>query len=1184
MVNPYVDMTKSIVILIVMIIAIPLARHLEFGKAANSYLPAVLILDEIVEPGWRGTLIFFLLPQFLSFALIAWWDDLDLFYRERRPWASLSAPSPAHLNITLDYLNCRSRIWKALMMRDYPVFLLGVGSMLSFLHPLFSASLFHLEKSIHPIGTTRGEQHYVWDTTDVELVTTSMHHGIPLSAVTALLRPPQTIDGIKQSEAVLPFELYPSVEQSTMTPGSFWQAQTKSLRTELDCRPLSKSRIVWGDLEGGTVKQPQVIDIVLPDGLLFDDESTNFTIKACGGLFDMDEDLIAMNLKQQDFFCSRWIFRSIRASSEPDLHPAWIIPMVLGDLHSRHPQWGPLLLPGCTAMVLLCVPDAYLGSGTVQVAQSVDARHPQGFITQHKYDRAQEEKLPDRISWTFSRMLNNSIHNASTGLSSFAVPGPPIDSMNFVGDLMGYLMYRTLVSHQSSIWELEKPISDIYSTIFAHVVGESDWLRKNVSSIIEVTQAQWREAFRMRLWVLCLMIILLFFFASTAVPLVWIGKKYSFPVAPESIENSLFLLYQSTIVDSLKSIPHPEKLTINAFHRQVEMLGHKYMFGRYRESDKHYEQFGVDRAEEFEIDQIIAEDGNPAREEQGRQAKRYRDDPAESESSSSDESGESDDRTNKRHRNSRRLRDSRHREYHDVDDDDDDDNNSNNNSQENQPDQREDGRKWSDGQAETFRSNYQRPEPATTQGHRSRDQQNSISLGNFPNTKHLPEPQHKKTNSGTRTPPRVYTLADFPDLSGLSKLIKPSIKDNSRLQPQNPTQDSKSNRSHVPSSASGKSTTGVPESPEGDSKRPEHSLASASNGLSTTANTTDKVDNIVRNKSKTSQPPEYDPDAFLITDIDAFIKNLEAEGTIAPANAETGIVGTRLEQKDDHSMSAGSATAFLIDQSEDLAEDRDEGEIKTAREGEHSGELEDDNGDDSKDGRTVQHEHEDEEAGKDEVESANISNSQHSITSPIASAEALDFESHDSSQDENPAEDVYDDGEDQKHDNIHDEDKDIYGNVKSDAHDKDGKSESGDEAEEKLVNPRLVALPASDIEDEDKDKSESAKNDAHNRGGKSEDVDETEEKLDDPRLIALPASDIEDEDLEADTAPLLDLSASIREIFRAESKHKHADKEEESLTGSNGNEKTVEGTRADEVTSESSHEGAFKDSIEDVDE
>ena len=88
-VNPYVDMTKSIVIPIAMTIAIPPATQFKFGTATNSYLPTVLILDDIVGPGSWGTLTFFLLPHFLSFALIAWCDDLDRFYRQRQPWAGL---------------------------------------------------------------------------------------------------------------------------------------------------------------------------------------------------------------------------------------------------------------------------------------------------------------------------------------------------------------------------------------------------------------------------------------------------------------------------------------------------------------------------------------------------------------------------------------------------------------------------------------------------------------------------------------------------------------------------------------------------------------------------------------------------------------------------------------------------------------------------------------------------------------------------------------------------------------------------------------------------------------------------------------------------------------------------------------------------------------------------------------
>ena len=1101
-----------------MTIAIPVATHLKFGKAANSYLPTVLSLDKIVEPGWGAKLIFLLLPQFLSFALIAWWDDLDLFYRARQPWAGLSAPNLAHLNITLDYLNCGSRTWKALMKRDYLILLLGIGSMLSFLLPLISAGLFRLEMSTKPIGTIRGEQHYFWDTTEAALVTASMHHGIPLSAVTALLRPPKTIDWITHSEAILPFELDLSMIQSTSIPGTFWQAQTKSLRSKLECRPLPNSRITWGDLEGGKARQPQEIEIVLSDGILFDDGSTSFTTKACGGTFDMDKDLIEMDLKQQKFFCSHWILRSVRTSSSPDLHPGWIIPMVMGDLHSRNPNYGPLLRPDCTATVLLCVPDAYLGTGSARIVQGVDVRHPQGSIIQHSYNRAQEEELPGQISWAFSRMLNNSIHNASTGTSTFAVPEPPIDSMTFVGDLMGYFVYRNLASHETSIWELEKPISDAYSTIFAHVIAESNWLRRNFSSNIEVTHVQWREVFRVRIWVLCLMIILVFFFASTAVPLVLrTRKKYIFPITPESLENSLFLLHQSTIVNSIKSIPHPEKLTINAFHRQVELLGHKYMFGRYRESDTHYEQFGVDRSEEFEVDQIIAEDGDQARDEQGRPAERYRDEPAESETSTSDGTDERDDRINKRRHvrargHDHRRRGGRHRE----------DQNDHNDAKQNQPGKRESGRKGSNakltprktarqeskqaqserqdtesqdedrsatveatenettieldqddfnpkskeasseaktgaytaqdhsqpfdeareyeqgktdhskeqgqsaddqtkpkispengegpsrsqeddrqedktlvkdtnensstpgvaqassscrGQAKISRFVYRRSKPAATRGHHSTDQQNLILLEDFPSTKHLPEPHYQINESSP--PPQVYTLADFPDASRLPELFRASTKDTSHMQQQDQIQDPKVQAAHETSSARNDATAVVPVPLERDGKRSEDVVSSAAKGPSTPTATVDNHNDLMHDGTKVSQQPEYDSDASFTSDIEAFINNLETEDTIARSNTDADIAATHLEQNDDHSISAGSATAFLDDQPEDKHGDRDRKKHELSMEGEDGGELNDNNNGDNNDESAKQDGHEGEGAGKDEAESANISHSQH---------------------------------------------------------------------------------------------------------------------------------------------------------------------------------------------------------------
>ena len=225
----------------------------------------------------------------------------------------------------------------------------------------------------------------------------------------------------------------------------------------------------------------------------------------------------------------------------------------------------------------------------------------------------------------------------------------------------------------------------------------------------------------------------------------------------------------------------------------------------------------------------------------------------------------------------------------------------------------------------------------------------------------------------------------------------------SHVQLQPPTRDPNLPESQVPSSARRKATTVVLVSPDADGKRPRYSVASAGEGLPTPTNTIENHNDFVRNDSN---EPEYDSDASLISDIDTLINNLKAEGTMQPANTATDIVSTRLEQNDPRSIRAGSATAFLVDQSEVPAEERDGVKNEIARQGEYSGTLEDDNGGDHQDGRAVQTEHEDKGAGKDDCESANMSNPRRSITSSIAGPGALDFESKDVRQDENGVENM----------------------------------------------------------------------------------------------------------------------------------------------------------------------------------
>jgi hypothetical protein len=88
-------------------------------------------------------------------------------------------------------------------------------------------------------------------------------------------------------------------------------------------------------------------------------------------------------------------------------------------------------------------------------------------------------------------------------------------------------------------------------------------------------------------------------------------------------------------VDPLKEIPHPDRLSIEDIHRRVEILGHKCTFGRCEDSDRHCEQFGVDRAEEFGV---IGSEGGSEAEQRSRRLRgfrwSYRDESSESSESS----------------------------------------------------------------------------------------------------------------------------------------------------------------------------------------------------------------------------------------------------------------------------------------------------------------------------------------------------------------------------------------------------------------------------------------------------------------------------------------------------------------------------------------------------------------------
>ncbi|KAK1836348.1 hypothetical protein QBC39DRAFT_429959 [Podospora conica] len=596
-------------------------------RVPQDALAVIMTWDATLEPSFRATLALMVLPQFLAFYLVACWDDLDQTFRARQPWASLASPGPADLNLTLNYMDGSNRLWKALRNKHYLIALLSVGSTMSFFLPVFTAGILRLEPRYQHVGETRSVRSHTWATQPADVLDVNLPNGIPLSAMNAIIRPPGEIKWVAHSHVLLPVELEISEDAPSPPHESFWRLRTDSLHSKLDCQVLNRSvphHTASPDFDG---HQPLTIEAVLPAGRFFGDGSTSITLNSCR------EEYTMFNASRlvETYKCLHWHLQAIRRGNEPELRPAWILVMLNGTLSQWAPSYGPILNPGFETSALLCEPQAYMSTGTAELVRIIDGGEGQSALHPRDFVPDQETELDISVSWAFSQVLNRSMHAEDLepgGLSALR----DAQTSTFSADLLGYLAIRNApFTHGATM-------SDFYGTLFANTLAESTWLRRNSTTSVVLEHWQWGQVFRVRKFILFLVIVLVCFYL---VGMAYLGirrKEYLFPIAPEPLENSLFFLYQSTIVDMLEAIPHPEEMSIEAFHRKVESFGHKYVFGKYKDGNGHYEQFGVDRVEEF--GPVDDETGTEEPRQQGAprtQWRRYRDDSSESDSGGGDD-------------------------------------------------------------------------------------------------------------------------------------------------------------------------------------------------------------------------------------------------------------------------------------------------------------------------------------------------------------------------------------------------------------------------------------------------------------------------------------------------------------------------------------------------------------------
>ncbi|KAF2189337.1 hypothetical protein K469DRAFT_748015 [Zopfia rhizophila CBS 207.26] len=126
---------------------------------------------------------------------------------------------------------------------------------------------------------------------------------------------------------------------------------------------------------------------------------------------------------------------------------------------------------------------------------------------------------------------------------------------------------------ETNVTLLSSSASKIFATVFATVlqVTVHEDLPDPEQVLITPIQSTERIIVSPRTARLLLAVTILL---AICIPCVgFVAKKYRFPVNPNTLPGSLYLLTPSPLLELLKAIPHPEKIKLKEVHEAVDQMG-----------------------------------------------------------------------------------------------------------------------------------------------------------------------------------------------------------------------------------------------------------------------------------------------------------------------------------------------------------------------------------------------------------------------------------------------------------------------------------------------------------------------------------------------------------------------------------------------------------------------------------
>jgi hypothetical protein len=566
----------------------------------SSIIPLALGTKWAIDrPFWSMRMISSI-PIFLSFAITTyWWDRITSFYKGRLPWANLWKPAYAQRAITLDYQNCRFPFFLALKNRHWMLATLLFGSFILVPSPILAAYVYNFKwvlQSAEPVAATKSS---TWraslNSPETPLVFRSIlqHTFIRWGNTSAVPK------WSSHRESLIPIEWESSAIGASYLPEGYvgyWRVETESLRAELQCTNLTHvsrddTMVLTAELFG---------DYTTANG------SEEIDLDPCSGVAtDTDH--------RDDSICSRWQLMDLK-STTVSLEPVWIISAANYTKGTSGPTG-----------VLLCIPKIFVGKGTAELLSNGSLND----AAIHRYTPISEAELDEgSAARDFSRLLNHSVFTPDTDSQNnpwydrplgLMFSSPLITTPQFRGDILSFLQYKDVYRNRLPLFDYEifaSTASEVFSALVSTAADSTLLFRTAiVNETIPIRPLKWRQVpspVAAKISVAYTLFVAIVMAAHIIIILT--SKKYRFPIAPEPLENSLFLLYRSTIPSLLETkIPHPELQSLSTFHSRVHQLQLRYMLGRGKDNAS-FSSLRVDVASPVLAEYVEESDDNNDRE------------------------------------------------------------------------------------------------------------------------------------------------------------------------------------------------------------------------------------------------------------------------------------------------------------------------------------------------------------------------------------------------------------------------------------------------------------------------------------------------------------------------------------------------------------------------------------------